>query len=66
MGSKTLLQQNSSVLNWGCHRIQVVPHNGRKTAVAVVVVNLDQSVKQLICFICVRVREGVAAFRPVI
>jgi len=37
-GSKTLLQQNPPVLNWGCRLIQVNMYNGCKTVVLVVVV----------------------------
>ena len=33
--SKTLLQQNPPVLNWGCRLTQVVLYNGRKTVVVV-------------------------------
>jgi len=33
MGSKTLLQQNPPVLNWGCQLIQVDQYNGRKMVV---------------------------------
>ena len=38
MGSKTLLQQNPPVLNWGCRLTQDVLYNGRKMVVVVVVV----------------------------
>jgi len=31
-----LLQQNPPVLNWGCQLTQVVLHNGRETAAAVI------------------------------
>ena len=36
--SKTLLQQNPPVLNWGCQLVQVVIYNACKMAVVVVVV----------------------------
>jgi len=35
-GSKTFLQQNPLVLNWGCWLTQAVLHNDHKTAVVVV------------------------------
>jgi len=38
VGRKTLLQQNPSVLNWGCRLMQVVLYYGCKTAVVVVMV----------------------------
>jgi len=34
-GSKTSLQQNTPVLNWGCRLTQVVLYNGHKTIVVV-------------------------------
>jgi len=37
-GSKTLLEQNPPVLNYGCQLMQVVLYNGPKTVVVVVVV----------------------------
>jgi len=37
-GSKTFLQQNLPVLNWGCQLIQVVLYIGHKMVVLVVVV----------------------------
>jgi len=38
VGSKTLLQQNPPVLNWGCRLWQVVLYSGRRLVVVVVVV----------------------------
>jgi len=38
MSSKTLLQQNPLVLNWGCQLMQVVLYNGHEV---VVIVNSD-------------------------
>jgi len=40
-GSKTLHQQNSPVLNWGCRLLQVDLFNGYKADVVVVVVVVD-------------------------
>jgi len=37
MSSKTLLQQNLTVLKWGCQLTHVDLYNGRKTVVFVVV-----------------------------
>jgi len=37
IGSKTLLKQSPSALNWWCWLMQVVLYNGHKTVVAVLV-----------------------------
>ena len=44
MGSKTLHQQNSPVLNWRCRLTQVDLCNGRETMVVVVVVEFIDSI----------------------
>jgi len=48
--SKTLLQQNPPVLNWGCQLTQVVLYNGRKTVVIVVVFGRPLVKRFVLCY----------------
>jgi len=49
-----LLQQDPSVVNWGCQLMQVVLYNGRKTVVVVVVVVVAAAAAMTNVFISVK------------